>query len=311
MSKENRVVVLIPCYNESATIAKVISDFKRELPEAEIFVYDNNSSDHTDMIALEAGATVRYERKQGKGNVVRTMFRDIDADCYVLVDGDDTYPAEAVRELIKPVLEEAADMVIGDRLSTTYYTENKRAFHNFGNRIVKKMINKIFHGRVNDIMTGYRAFGKEFVKSIPIMSKGFEIETEMTVHALDKNMNIVEHPIEYRDRPVGSESKLNTFSDGIKVIRTIIRLFRDYKPLTYFSIIAIFFMLVGGGFFTSVVIDFVKTGLVLRFPTLIISVFLMIIAILFWMCGMILHVIVAKHRQQYELHRNILKKLYQ
>ena len=270
-----KIAILIPCYNEVVTIGKVVNDFKHELPEAEVIVYDNNSSDGTDVAARNAGATVYYEHRQGKGNVVRSMFRNIDADCYVLVDGDDTYPASAVKELIKPVINNGADMVVGDRLSTTYFTENKRAFHNFGNKLVKNLINRLFKGSVNDIMTGYRAFSKTFVKSFPVVSKGFEIETEMTIHALDKNMYIVEVPIEYKDRPEGSVSKLNTLQDGMKVIKTIAKLFRDYKPLVFFSIISALVFLFGFVFFVAVLLEYFETGLVTKIPTLIVSSLIM------------------------------------
>lgn len=304
-----KIVILIPCYNEVITIGKVVSDFKKEVPEAEVIVYDNNSSDGTDEVARKAGAKVYYEHKQGKGNVVRSMFRNIEADCYVLVDGDDTYPASAVKELIKPVLDDGADMVVGDRLSTTYFTENKRAFHNFGNRLVKGLINKLFKGSVNDIMTGYRAFSKSFVKSFPIVSKGFEIETEMTIHALDKNMYIVEVPIEYKDRPEGSVSKLNTVQDGIKVMGTIAKLFRDYKPFVFFSAISILVFLFGFIFFVEVLIEYFETGLVSKIPTLIVSSLIMWGGVSLWLAGVILHVIVGKHRQLFELQMNILDQL--
>ncbi|MGP1612357.1 MAG: glycosyltransferase family 2 protein [Catonella sp.] len=304
-----KIVILIPCYNEVITIGKVVSDFKKEVPEAEVIVYDNNSSDGTDEVARKAGAKVFYEYKQGKGNVVRSMFRNIEADCYVLVDGDDTYPASAVKELIKPVLDDGADMVVGDRLSTTYFTENKRAFHNFGNKLVKGLINKLFKGSVNDIMTGYRAFSKSFVKSFPIVSKGFEIETEMTIHALDKNMYIVEVPIEYKDRPEGSVSKLNTVQDGIKVMGTIAKLFRDYKPFVFFSAISILVFLFGFIFFVGVLIEYFETGLVSKIPTLIVSSLIMWGGVSLWLAGVILHVIVGKHRQLFELQMNILDQL--
>lgn len=304
-----KIVILIPCYNEVITIGKVVSDFKKEVPEAEVIVYDNNSSDGTDEVARKAGAKVYYEHKQGKGNVVRSMFRNIEADCYVLVDGDDTYPASAVKELIKPVLDDGADMVVGDRLSTTYFTENKRAFHNFGNKLVKGLINKLFKGSVNDIMTGYRAFSKSFVKSFPIVSKGFEIETEMTIHALDKNMYIVEVPIEYKDRPEGSVSKLNTVQDGIKVMGTIAKLFRDYKPFVFFSAISVLVFLFGFIFFVGVLIEYFETGLVSKIPTLIVSSLIMWGGVSLWLAGVILHVIVGKHRQLFELQMNILDQL--
>ena len=236
MKKEKKkIAVLIPCYNESATIKKVVTEWKKELPEADIYVYDNNSKDKTDEIARKAGAIVRYEYKQGKGNVIRSMFRDIEADCYIMIDGDDTYPVENAKEMCNLILEKKADMVIGDRLSSTYFTENKRPFHNFGNRIVRFLINKIFKNEVKDIMTGYRAFSYEFVKSFPVLSKGFEIETEMTIHAVDKNFKLVEIPVTYRDRPEGSVSKLNTYSDGIKVLKTIGTLFKKYCWFIFFE----------------------------------------------------------------------------
>ena len=245
MKRENKkIAVLIPCYNESKTIEKVIKDYKKELPEADIYVYDNNSSDGTDKIAIKAGAIVKYEYKQGKGNVIRSMFRDIDADCYLMIDGDDTYPAENAKEMCDYVLDGKADMVIGDRLSSTYFTENKRPFHNFGNVLVRKLINTLFKSNVKDIMTGYRAFSYEFVKTFPVLSKGFEIETEMTIHSLDKNLLLKEIPVEYRDRPEGSESKLNTFSDGFKVLKTIARLFKEYKPTIFFSIFGLLFFII-------------------------------------------------------------------
>lgn len=308
--ENKKIAVLVPCYNESQTIAKVIKDFKKVLPNAEVYVYDNNSKDGTDEIARENGAIVRYEYQQGKGNVVRRMFRDIDADCYILVDGDDTYPAEHAPEMVEWVLEKNVDMVIGDRLSTTYFTENKRPFHNFGNKIVRNLINGIFKGNVKDIMTGYRAFSPLFVKNFPVISKGFEIETEMTIYALDKNIYIKELPIEYRDRPEGSVSKLNTISDGIKVLRMIVQLFREYKPMGFFSCIAAVFGVAGIGFFIPVFIDYLNTGLVERFPTLIVAGFMVVAALLFWMCGVILQVVVKKHKQLAEVQMNIIGKLY-
>ena len=241
---KNKIAVLIPCYNESKTIAKVVKDYKRVLPEADIYVYDNNSSDGTDKIAKKAGAIVKYEYRQGKGNVIRSMFKDIEADCYLMIDGDDTYPAENAREMCDLVLEGKADMVIGDRLSSTYFTENKRPFHNLGNRLVRGLINKLFKSNVRDIMTGYRAFSYEFVKTFPVLSKGFEIETEMTIHALDKNFLLKELPVNYRDRPVGSVSKLNTYRDGFRVLKTIGRLFKEYKPAIFFSIIGLIFLII-------------------------------------------------------------------
>ena len=308
--ENKKIAVLIPCYNESQTIAKVVTDFKRVLPGAEIYVYDNNSKDGTDEIAKANGAIVRYEYQQGKGNVVRSMFRDIDADCYILVDGDDTYPAEHAVEMVEWVLEKNVDMVIGDRLSTTYFKENKRKFHSFGNKIVRDLINGIFKGNVKDIMTGYRAFSPVFVKSFPVISKGFEIETEMTIYALDKNIYIKELPIEYRDRPEGSESKLNTISDGMKVLKMILQLFREYKPLGFFTWIAAFLGLWGVGLFIPVFIDYLNTGLVERFPTLIVAGFLVVAGLLFWMCGVILQVVVKKHKQLAEVQMNIISKMY-
>ena len=308
--ENKKIAVLIPCYNESQTIAKVVTDFKKVLPQAEIYVYDNNSKDGTDEIAKANGAIVRYEYQQGKGNVVRSMFRDIDADCYILVDGDDTYPAEHAVDMVEWVLEKNVDMVIGDRLSTTYFKENKRKFHGFGNKIVRGLINGIFKGNVKDIMTGYRAFSPLFVKSFPVISKGFEIETEMTIYALDKNIYIKELPIEYRDRPEGSESKLNTISDGMKVLNMILQLFREYKPLGFFTWIAVILGLSGIGFFVPVFIDYLNTGLVERFPTLIVAGFLVVAALLFWMCGVILQVVVKKHKQLSEVQMNIISRMY-
>ena len=307
---EKKIAVLIPCYNESHTIGKVITDFQKVLPSADIYVYDNNSTDNTDEIARTHGAIVRYEYQQGKGNVVRRMFREVDADCYILVDGDDTYPAEYAKEMAEWVLEKNVDMVIGDRLSTTYFKENKRKFHGFGNKIVRGLINGIFKGNVTDIMTGYRAFSPLFVKNFPVLSKGFEIETEMTIYALDKNIYINEIPIEYRDRPEGSQSKLNTISDGIKVLKMIVQLFREYKPLGFFTWIAVILGLSGVGIFVPVFIDYLNTGLVERFPTLIVAGFMVVAALLFWMCGVILQVVVKKHKQLAEVNMNILHKLY-
>jgi glycosyltransferase involved in cell wall biosynthesis len=299
-----KIAVLIPCYNESMTIEKVIKDYANAIPEADIYVYDNNSTDNTADIAQKAGAIVRYERRQGKGNVMRTMFREIDADCYLIVDGDDTYSAEDARMMVNLVLSENADMVIGDRLSSTYFTENKRLFHNTGNRLVRFLINKIFQSNIKDIMTGYRAFSKVFVKNYPVISKGFEIETEMTIHALDKNFNIREVPITYKDRPEGSNSKLNTFSDGFKVLKTIARLFRDYKPYAFFTLIAAIGILFATILFIPILLEFLNTGIVPRFPTLIVAVTIYIISILMWICGIILEVIVNKHRQLYEILLN-------
>lgn len=305
---KSKIAVLIPCYNESKTIAKVVADYKAALPEADIYVYDNNSTDHTDEIARAAGAIVRYERRQGKGNVIRSMFRQIDADCYIMADGDDTYPAEYAPEMARLVLEEGADMVIGDRLSATYFTENKRPFHNMGNRVVRGLINLLFHSSIHDIMTGYRAFGPLFVKSFPVLSRGFEIETEMTIHALDKNFYLREIPVNYRDRPEGSVSKLNTVQDGLRVLKMIFLLFRDYRPMSFFGLLGGVFALVGLAAFIPVLVEFFDTGLVPRFPTLIAAVGLLTVAILFWMVGLILTVINKKHRQLYELFLNLLPK---
>lgn len=300
-----KVAVLIPCYNESQTIEKVVCDFKKALPEADIYVYDNNSKDGTDEIARKAGAIVRYEYRQGKGNVIRSMFRDIDADCYLMIDGDDTYPADHARDMVDLVLNKGVDMVIGDRLSSTYFTENKRPFHNTGNRLVRFLINSLFHSNVRDIMTGYRAFSRMFVKTYPVLSKGFEIETEMTIHALDKNFLLEEISVDYRDRPIGSESKLNTFSDGMKVLKTIARLFREYKPFAFFGITGLVCEVISLGLFIPVLMEFFKTGLVLRFPTVIVSGTIAVFGMLLWACGITLDVIIKKHRQQYELMMNL------
>jgi glycosyltransferase involved in cell wall biosynthesis len=305
---KSKIAVLIPCYNESKTIEKVVKDYKNALPEADIYVYDNNSIDGTDEIARNAGAIIRYEYRQGKGNVIRSMFRQIDADCYLMVDGDDTYPAENARKMCDLVLEGKADMVVGDRLSSTYFSENKRPFHNFGNRIVRFLINKLFNNKIKDIMTGYRAFSYEFVKTFPVLSKGFEIETEMTIHAVDKNFMIQEIPVTYRDRPEGSISKLNTYSDGFKVLKTIASLFKEYKPFFFFNIITIILAIISLVFIIPVFSEYFKTGLVLRFPTLIVGGFIMVAAILSFICGVILDVIVKKHRQLYELMLNQLDK---
>lgn len=296
-----KIAVLIPCYNESKTIAKVVKDYKKELPNADIYVYDNNSSDGTDKIARKAGAIVKYEHRQGKGNVIRTMFKEIDADCYLMIDGDDTYPAENAKEMVNYVLEDKVDMVIGDRLSSTYFEENKRPFHNFGNKLVRGLINTLFKSNVRDIMTGYRAFSYEFVKTFPVLSKGFEIETEMTIHALDKNFSLKEIPVEYRDRPAGSESKLNTFSDGFKVLKTIGRLFKEYKPTVFFGIIGLLFLIISLCFGIPVFVEYFKTHLVKRFPTLIFAGFMLMISVLSFVCGIILEVVVKKHRQLFEL----------
>lgn len=299
-----KIAVLIPCYNESKTIEKVVKDYKKVLPEADIYVYDNNSKDGTDEIARNAGAIVRYETKQGKGNVIRTMFRDIDADCYLMIDGDDTYPAENAREMCDYVLNDNVDMVIGDRLSSTYFQENKRPFHNFGNRMVRSLINVIFKNKINDIMTGYRAFSYKFVKSYPILSKGFEIETEMSIHAVDKNFTLKEIPVQYRDRPEGSVSKLNTFKDGIKVLKTIASLFKEYKPTLFFNVISILFYIISLILAIPVFDEYFRTGYVPRFPSLMVSGISLVIALLLNITGIILEVIVKKHRQLFELQLN-------
>lgn len=298
----DQIAVLIPCYNEAKTIRKVVEDWKKELPEAAIYVYDNNSSDGTDKIAREAGAIVRYERQQGKGNVVRRMFQDIDALCYIMIDGDDTYPAEHGREMVNEVLENRVDMVIGDRLSSTYFQENKRPFHNFGNSLVRTCINSMFGADVKDIMTGYRAFSYRFVKTFPVLSKGFEIETEMTIHAVDKSMYVKNTVITYRDRPEGSESKLNTFQDGFKVLRTIIRMLRNYRPLRFFGFMSLFMMLLALILFVPVFGEYLATGLVPRIPTLIVSGFLVIAALISLFSGLILHMIAQKDKRDFEFH---------
>ena len=300
----SKIAVLIPCYNESKTIEKVVKDYKNALPEADIYVYDNNSTDGTDEIARNAGAIVRYETKQGKGNVIRSMFREIEADCYLMIDGDDTYPAENAREMCDYVLNKNVDMVIGDRLSSTYFTENKRPFHNFGNRIVRWSINTIFRSKINDIMTGYRAFSYEFAKSYPVLSKGFEIETEMTIHAIDKNFTLKEIPVQYRDRPEGSVSKLNTYKDGVKVIKTIATLFKEYKPGLFFNIISLFIFLIAAILAIPVFIDYMNTGLVPRFPTLIVACILLVICLLLSTTSIILQVIVKKNKQIFEILLN-------
>ncbi len=297
----DKIAVLIPCYNEAKTIAKVVSDFKRELPEAKIYVYDNNSDDGTDEIARAAGAEVRYEHQQGKGNVVRRMFMEIEAECYLMADGDDTYPAENARALVRHVLEDQADMVVGDRLSSTYYEENKRPFHNFGNNIVRWSINTIFKSNIKDVMTGYRAFSYRFVKTFPICSKGFEIETEMTIHAVTKNMFVCNELVDYRDRPQGSKSKLNTVSDGTKVLLTIFNLYRNYKPLQFFSIAALLLFVISTAVFVPLVlIPFWQTGLVVRFPTLIACGFVTMAAVLSLFNGMVLDAIMQKERREFE-----------
>ena len=301
----DKIAVLIPCYNESKTIKKVVEDFKKELPEAKIYVYDNNSKDRTDEIAREAGAVVRHERRQGKGNVIRSMFRDIDAECYIITDGDDTYPADYAREMCKAVLERNADMVVGDRLSSTYFTENKRPFHK--NVVVRKLINMIYKSDIRDVMTGYRAFSYEFVKTFPVLSKGFEIETEMTIHALDKNMAVENVVIEYRDRPEGSESKLNTYTDGMKVIKTIGTLYKDYRPFSFFTWVAVILVLIGLGFLIPVLIDYIRTGLVPKMPSFVASVFFFICSIQSFFGGLILQTVIKRSKQDFEIKLNQYK----
>ncbi|WP_373034641.1 glycosyltransferase [Sulfurimonas sp.] len=297
------IAVLIPCYNEELTIAKVISDFRKELPEAIIYVYDNNSTDNTALIAKENGAVVKFETRQGKGNVIKSMFRNIDADIYVMIDGDDTYPAEFVHKIIQPIIDDEADIVIGDRHSNgTYKDENKRPLHNFGNNLVKNLINKLFVADLKDIMSGYRAFNKKFVKNIAINSGGFEIETEMTLHTLDKKFLLKEIPIEYRDRPEGSFSKLNTFSDGIRVLKTIFWVFKDYKPLTFFTLLSFVFFLLSLIVGLPTIMEFINTSYVTKVPSAILSVGLMLISILSLFSGFILDTIVKQHRESYELN---------
>lgn len=305
------VAVLIPCYNEALTIEKVVKDYSKALPYADIYVYDNNSTDHTDEIARSAGAIVRYEYRQGKGNVIRAMFRDIEADCYLMIDGDDTYPAENAKEMCNLVLQGKADMVIGDRLSSTYFEENKRPFHNFGNDIVRRSINVLWHPKkqILDVMTGYRAFSPMFVKSFPILSRGFEIETEMTIHALDKNLLIQSMPVQYRDRPAGSESKLNTYTDGMKVLLTIFNLYRDYQPLIFFGLISLLLGVFSAVLFIPVFTEFLKTGLVPRFPTLIVSTVMMLAAFLSLVCGLILDTNAKNSRKNFEVQMNIIRMM--
>ncbi len=305
------LAVLIPCYNESLTIKKVINDYKKTLPKAEIYVYDNNSTDATAQIAQNAGAIVCREYRQGKGNVVRSMFRDIEADCYIIVDGDNTYPADAATEMCRLVLEGKADMVIGDRLSSTYFTENKRAFHNFGNDLVRKTINFLWQPKepVLDVMTGMRAFSPLFVKSFPVLSQGFEIETEMTIHALDHNFLIRSIPIQYKDRPQGSHSKLNTYSDGVKVLLTIFNLFRDYKPLRFFGALSMILGISSIILFLPIFFEFVRTGFVPRFPTLIVSVVMMLGSFLSLVCGLILDTNAKNRRKDFEIKMNIIRLL--
>lgn len=309
----DKIAVLIPCYNESKTVKKVVEDFHRVLPGAVIYVYDNNSTDGTDVLAKEAGAVVRYEYQQGKGNVIRRMFREIDAEVYVMVDGDDTYPAEAAPEMVRRVLERHADMVVGDRLSSTYYTENKRPFHNAGNSFVKNCINRFFDTNIQDIMTGYRAFNYAFVKTFPVLSKGFEIETEMSIHAADKNLQVDNVVIDYRDRPEGSVSKLNTYSDGFKVLFRILNLYKNYKPFSFFSLLSVVLAILGLGFLIPIVAEYLRTGLVPRFPTLIVCCFVLVAALQSFFAGMVLQSMEQKNKQDFEMQlmqaRNVEERL--
>lgn len=307
----DKIAVLIPCYNESKTVRKVVEDFRRELPEAVIYVYDNNSTDGTGEIARAAGAVVRHERHQGKGNVIRRMFREIDAQVYVMADGDDTYPAEAASEMVRKVLEEQADMVVGDRLSSTYYTENKRPFHNFGNSFVKNCINRFFDTDIQDIMTGYRAFSFSFVKTFPVLSQGFEIETEMSIHAADKNMQVDNVIIDYRDRPEGSESKLNTFSDGFKVLTRILNLYKNYKPFHFFFMLSVVLAVLGIGFLIPVIVEYVETGLVPKFPTLIVCCFVLVAALQSFFAGLVLQSMEQKNKQDFEMRLIQIRDIYE
>lgn len=311
MYEDKQIAILIPCYNEEQTVQDVVSSFKEALPSAVIYVYDNNSTDATAQLAINVGATVQQEYRQGKGNVVRSMFRDIEAECYILVDGDNTYPAEPAIEMCKLVLEKKADMVIGDRLSSTYFEENKRQFHNFGNEMVRKCINFLWKPKepILDVMTGMRAFSPLFVKSFPVLSRGFEIETEMTIYALDNNFLIRSIPIQYKDRPLGSYSKLNTYRDGAKIVFTIFNLFKDYKPLKFFGAFSLILGFVSLLLFIPVFLEFLKTGLVPRFPTLIVSVVMMLAAFLSFVCGLILDTHAKNNRKNLEVQMNIIKML--
>ena len=303
----DKIAILIPCYKEEKTIEKVVKDWKKELPDAVVYVYDNNSTDRTVELAKKAGAVVRYEYSQGKGNVIRRMFREINAECYIMVDGDDTYPAEYGKHMAELVLYKNVDMVIGDRLSSTYFEENKRPFHNFGNSLVRETINRLFHTNIRDIMTGYRAFSYLFVKSFPVLSKGFEIETEMTIHAVEKNMCIENVIIEYRDRPEGSESKLNTYSDGIKVLKTIGRLYKNYRPMNFFGMLSALLGVISLIMFIPVLYKYIQTGMVPNFPTLIVSGFVALAAMVSFFSGLILSEIVEKERREYEFRLQMIE----
>lgn len=297
----DKIAVLIPCYNEAQTIQKVVTDAKNALPDAVIYVYDNNSTDDTARIAKEAGAVVRREMQQGKGNVIRRMFREIDAMCYLMIDGDDTYPLNCAREMVDKVLNNKTDMVVGDRLSSTYFKENKRPFHNFGNSLVRSSINRLFHSDIKDIMTGYRAFSYHFVKTFPVLSRGFEIETEMTIHAVYNHMQLENVIVDYRDRPEGSQSKLNTYSDGFKVLRMIFRLFKNYKPMAFFGSISAVLSAVAIAFFIPVLADFIRTGLVQKFPTLFVCCFTALAGIMAFFSGLILSNLNEKNRRDFEI----------
>ena len=301
--------MLIPCYNEEKTITKVVGDFKRVLPNSTIYVYDNNSTDRTALLAKKAGAVVENEYRRGKGQVVRRMFQEVEADCYILVDGDDTYDAESAKKMIDLVLNKKSDMVVGDRLSSTYFNENKRLFHNSGNTVVRFLINKIFKTDIKDIMTGYRAFSRRFVKTFPVLSKGFEIETEMSIHAASMNMQVDNVVVEYKDRPVGSESKLNTYSDGFRVMKTIIKMFRNYRPLSFFSIISCILLMIDIIVLTCLVfIPYLKTGLVENYPTLVVGGFVGVTAIMLFLCGLILDSVWQKERREFEFRLTMVKK---
>lgn len=300
----DKIAVLIPCYNEEKTIKKVVNDVKTALPEAVVYVYDNNSSDRTAELAVEAGAVLRHEYKQGKGNVIRRMFREIDARCYLMIDGDDTYPLDCVRDLVDKVLYHNADMVVGDRLSSTYFTENKRPFHNFGNTLMRTSINSLFDTDIKDIMTGYRAFSYEFVKTFPVVSSGFEIETEMTIHAVNYNLQVENVVVQYRDRPEGSESKLNTFRDGMRVIRKMLQLYKNYRPMRFFGLISLLLVLAALILFVPVFGEYLDTGLVPRFPTLFVCGFMVLAGLQSLFAGLILDVTVAKDRRDFEYRRN-------
>lgn len=311
MNIGKRVAVLIPCYNEEKTVGKVVWDAQKYLGdkgfELAVYVYDNNSTDKTVELAKKAGAIVKSEHRQGKGNVVRTMFREIEADCYLMIDGDDTYPLDEAEKLCREVLDGGADMVVGDRLSSTYFKENKRVFHGLGNKLVRFLINHLFKAKIRDMMTGYRAFSRDFVKTFPVLSCGFELEVEMTIFALGHNFYIKEMPVQYRDRPEGSESKLNTYSDGARVIKRIMSLFEEYRPALFFTIVAITLVVIAAIFGVPVVVEYFETGLVERFPTLIVAGFVLIVAVLMVVCGIILEVVAKKHRQLFEMNLNNLR----